>query len=92
MGEIVDRTLEHLAPSYRMIAITRRRLIDAAQKLAKQGKSPATVDNPDICRRARGGAFIAPTSIDWLDAYFQKLQEADSPLGPLDRNVPLAAE
>ena len=27
MGEIVDRSLEHLAPSDRMIALTRKRLL-----------------------------------------------------------------
>ena len=54
---------------------------------------PATVDNPDIYRGARGGAFVAPTEMDWLDAYAEKLQTAKSPLGLLDRNrLPLAAE
>src|SRR5215475_12887296 len=83
MGEIVDRSLEHLAPSDRMIAITRKRLIEAAQTLAKEGKVPATVDDPDIYRRARGGAFVAPIEQDWLDAYAENLREAVSPLGML---------
>ena len=91
MGEIVDRSLEHLAPSDRMIAITRKRLLEAAQTLMKEGKVPATVDNPDIYRGARGGAFIASAKIDWLDAYAEKLQDAKSPLGLLNR-LPLAAE
>src|SRR5215475_5385469 len=91
MGEIVDRTLEHLAPSDRMIAITRKRLLEAAQTLMKDGKAPATVDDPDIYRRARGGAFIAPASMDWLDAYADKLKTALSPLDLLER-LPLAAE
>jgi hypothetical protein len=54
-------------------------------------KVPDSVDNPDICRRARGGAFVAPTEIDWLDAYAQKLQTAKSPLNLLER-LPMAAE
>jgi hypothetical protein len=91
MGEIVDRTLEHLAPSDRMIALTRKRLLAAAQELMNEKKVPATVDNPDIYRGARGGAFIAPTSVDWLDAYAEKLQTAKSPLGMLTR-MALAAE
>jgi hypothetical protein len=91
MGEIVDRTLEHLAPSDRMIAITRKRLLEAAQTLMKDGKAPATVDDPDIYRRARGGAFIAPASMDWIDAYTDKLKTALSPLGMLNR-LPMAAE
>jgi phthalate 4,5-dioxygenase len=93
MGEIVDRSLEHLAPSDRMIAITRKRLLQAAQDLMSERKVPASVDSPDICRGARGGAFIAPASQDWLDAYAEKLQTALSPLGLLNRNrLPLAAE
>ena len=52
---------------------------------------PATVDNPDLYRGARGGAFVASTKIDWLAAYAEKLQTAKSPLGLLTR-MPLAAE
>ena len=93
MGEVVDRSLEHLAPSDRMIAITRKRLLQAAQELLAEKKVPATVDNPDIYLGARGGAFVAPTDVDWLDAYAEKLQTAKSPLGLLNRNgLPLAAE
>ncbi|HTG25207.1 MAG TPA: (2Fe-2S)-binding protein, partial [Reyranella sp.] len=93
MGEVVDRSLEHLAPSDRMIALTRKRLLQAAQELINEKKVPATVDNPDIYRGARGGAFIAPAEQDWLDAYAEKLQTAKSPLGLLNRNrLPLAAE
>jgi hypothetical protein len=57
----------------------------------KDGKVPATVDNPDIYRRARGGAFIASAKLDWLDAYAEKLQTALSPLDLLTR-LPIAAE
>jgi phenylpropionate dioxygenase-like ring-hydroxylating dioxygenase large terminal subunit len=91
MGEIVDRTLEHLAPSDRMIALTRKRVLEAAQTLAKEGKVPATVDNPEIYRGARGGSFVAAAQLDWLDAYAEKLETARSPLGLLKR-MPLAAE
>jgi len=55
------------------------------------GKVPESVDNPDLCRRARGGAFVAPVETDWLDAYAQKLQTAKSPLDLLQR-LPMAAE
>ena len=91
MGEIVDRSLEHLAPSDRMIAITRKRLLEAAQALMKDKTVPASVDNPDVYRGARGGAFVAPTSLDWIDAYAEKLKTAKSPLGLLKR-LPMAAE
>ncbi len=91
MGEIVDRSLEHLAPSDRMIAITRKRLIDACQKLMNDKIVPPLVDDPDLCRRARGGSFVASAKLDWLDAYADKLQTALSPLNLLQR-LPLAAE
>src|SRR5258707_4352375 len=66
MCEIVDRSLEHLAPSDRMIAITRKRLLDAAQRLMKDGKVPATVANPDIYPGARGAPFIALAKLGGL--------------------------
>jgi len=91
MGEIVDRSLEHLAPSDRMIAITRKRLLEACQKLMNDGTVPPLVEDPHACQRARGGSFIAPEKQDWLDAYADKLQGALSPLGMLQR-LPLAAE
>ena len=51
MGEIVDRSLEHLAPSDRMITITRRRLLKAARELREHGTVPPGVDHPDVFRR-----------------------------------------
>jgi hypothetical protein len=83
MGEIVDRTLEHLAPSDRMITLTRRRLLMAARQLQTEKKVPATVDGAHLYRQARGGAFVAPADVDWLDAYARNLREAISPLGML---------
>jgi phenylpropionate dioxygenase-like ring-hydroxylating dioxygenase large terminal subunit len=91
MGDIVDRTLEHLAPSDRMIAITRRRLLEACEKLMTETVTPPLVDNPELSLRARGGSFVAPETIGWLDAYAEKLQTALSPLGTLQRR-PVAAE
>ncbi len=78
---IVDRSFEHLAPSDRMIAITRRRLIAAAQAHQKDGSIPATVDRPELVRGARGGSFIASDKVDWLDAYAEELRKAQSPMG-----------
>src|SRR5262249_55100523 len=83
MGEIVDRSLEHLAPSDRMIMVTRRRLLDAARAFAADGRLPATVDGAHIYRKARGGSFGAPPAEDWLDAYARNLRQAYSPLGML---------
>ena len=79
MGEIVDRSLEHLAVSDRMIAATRRRLLMAARLHEEKGATPAIVDRPELCRGARGGSFVAPEDQDWLSAYAQQLDEAERP-------------
>jgi phthalate 4,5-dioxygenase oxygenase subunit len=79
MGTISDRTLEHLAPSDRMITLTRRRLLDAARALRDNGTAPPLVDNPQAGTIARSGDLIAPAEQRWLDAYEQTLAEALHP-------------
>jgi phthalate 4,5-dioxygenase len=79
MEEIVDRSLEHLAPSDRMISVTRQRIIAAAKEFAASGKLPLSARDPEICRGARGGAFIAPDTMDWLEAYAKNLREIEVP-------------
>jgi hypothetical protein len=79
MGEITDRTLETLAPSDLMIAITRRRLADAARALRDEGKIPPLVDDPEISTSARSGDLIAPAVQPWLEAYEENLREAVHP-------------
>jgi phenylpropionate dioxygenase-like ring-hydroxylating dioxygenase large terminal subunit len=78
---IVDRSFENLAASDRMIAITRRRLIAAAQAHQKDGSVPPTVDRPELTRGARGGSFVCADTVDWLDAYAEELRKAQSPAG-----------
>jgi phthalate 4,5-dioxygenase len=80
MGEISDRTLEHLAPSDRMIILTRRRLIDAARAWHDGGTVPPLVDDPETAGAARSGEFTAPEGQDWLDAYGEALARARHPL------------
>jgi phthalate 4,5-dioxygenase oxygenase subunit len=86
MGDITDRTLEHLAPSDRMIVVTRRRLADAARSLRDDGTLPPLVDDPGIGTAIRSGDLIAPEDQPWLEAYEQTLQQALHP------GVLLAAE
>jgi hypothetical protein len=74
-----------------MISITRKRVLEACQKLMKDKITPPLVDEQDLSHGARGGSFIASAELDWLDAYAEKLQTAKSPLGMLKR-LPLAAE
>ncbi len=67
MDPIADRTIEHLAPSDRMIAVTRRRLLDAAASVA-QGET-APVEDGGGYAGARGGYFIAAQGKQLIDAY-----------------------
>ena len=79
MGAISDRTLETLAPSDRMIAITRRRLLEAARALRDHGTVPAFVEHPELGARARAGEFVAPEGKPWLEAYEASLTDAVRP-------------
>jgi len=79
MGDISDRTLETLAPSDRMIVMTRRRLIEAARALRDKGIVPPLVDDPELSASARSGDLIAPEGQDWLEAYDQALRQAPRP-------------
>jgi phthalate 4,5-dioxygenase len=80
MGDISDRTLENLAPSDRMIVITRRRLLDAVRALQDKGTVPPGVDDPEIASRARSGDLIAPEGQPWLEAYEETMAQALHPV------------
>jgi hypothetical protein len=67
MGSTVNRMGEHLAPSDRMIAVTRRRLLDAARAVARGETPPATA--AEIYEGVRGGYFIAEQGGGMFDAY-----------------------
>ena len=87
MGEIVDRSLEHLAPSDRMIAITRKRLLEAAQDADERQarcRRPSTIPT-SIAARAAARSSPRP-SMDWLDAYAEKLQTAHEPARPAEQD------
>jgi hypothetical protein len=80
MGEISDRTIEHLAPSDRMIVMTRRRLLDAAKALRDNGTAPPLVADPETAGSARSGDLIAPEDQPWLEAYEETLRQALHPI------------
>jgi phenylpropionate dioxygenase-like ring-hydroxylating dioxygenase large terminal subunit len=82
MGAIVDHTLEHLALSDLMIGRTRRRIIQAA-RAAAEGIAPPGVDHPEVYHGARGGDFVASTSVGWLEAYASEMRNAVNPTGAL---------
>jgi phthalate 4,5-dioxygenase oxygenase subunit len=67
MGEIMDRTNEHLGTSDSMIIRTRRKLIRAVKALQDENVTPPGVDNPELYRR-RSGSIILPREADWLQA------------------------
>lgn len=73
MGTIVDRTLEHLASSDRMVMVTRKILLDGAREFAATGSLPEMVDKPELCRDARGGDIVVPVGTDWLDGFEEKM-------------------
>ena len=83
MGPILDRTKEHLAPSDRMISMTRRRMLLAARAFDKEGITPPAARNPEVVHRARGGAFCAPDNLSWMEAYAEEVKRAENPTGVL---------
>jgi phenylpropionate dioxygenase-like ring-hydroxylating dioxygenase large terminal subunit len=82
MGPIVDHTFEHLALSDLMITRTRRRMLQAA-RAAAEGILPNGVDHPELYGGARGGEFIAPASVGWLEAYADQIRNSINPTGAL---------
>src|SRR5262249_37778706 len=82
MGPIVDHTLEHLAISDQMISRTRRRIILTARAVAEGIAAPG-VDHPEVYHGARGGDFVAPVSVGWLEAYSNEMNNSVNPTGTL---------
>jgi hypothetical protein len=73
MGAILERNLEHLAPSDSMITRVRRQMIRMATQHAKDGTLPPSVDGADLYANVRGGQMVASTDADWIDAYKREL-------------------
>lgn len=81
MGPITDFSREHLSQSDRMIARTRRRVLDAARAFRDTGEPSPGVDEPHVYLGSRSGFFLAPNETDWLDAYNTNLAQAERPAG-----------
>ena len=62
MGEVYDRTQEHLGTSDTMIIRTRRRMIDAAKALRDNGVLPPAWDDPKAYAVRTGGDDAAQGS------------------------------
>jgi hypothetical protein len=67
MGGVVNRMGEHLAPSDRMISVTRRRLLDAVRAVERGEEPPAA--QADTYAGVRGGYFVVKQGGGMLDAY-----------------------
>jgi phthalate 4,5-dioxygenase len=67
MGEICDRTQEHLGTSDTAIIAVRRRLIDSARALRERGVVPGEVSNP-ASYAVRSDAVLIPAGTSWLEA------------------------
>jgi hypothetical protein len=73
MGDITDHSFENLAISDRMIAVTRRRILQAAKDLAENGALPPGAATPEAYGRVRGGHFVAPETRPWPEVYHHQL-------------------
>jgi hypothetical protein len=78
MGDIVDHSFEHLAPSDQMITRTRRRLLLAARALRDDGTTPPAVDEPALYQKIRSGERILKEQ-DWQKAYDDGMRAAVRP-------------
>jgi phthalate 4,5-dioxygenase oxygenase subunit len=67
MGEIFDRTTEHLGTADVMVIRTRQRLLRAALALREEGRVPPGVDSPEVYGVRTGSVFL-PKDADWLEA------------------------
>ena len=67
MGEIVDRTKEHLATSDLGVIRLRRLLLKAARELRENGTPPPAVDEPEVYK-VRSGGIVLPNGIDGVAA------------------------
>jgi phthalate 4,5-dioxygenase oxygenase subunit len=84
MGDIVDHSFEHLAPSDQMITRTRRRLLMAARALRDAGTTPPCVDEPHVFTKIRSGERVMRAD-DWQTAYAEGMQRAVHP--PIQRQA-----
>jgi phenylpropionate dioxygenase-like ring-hydroxylating dioxygenase large terminal subunit len=66
MGDIYERTQEHLGTSDLMVIRLRRLLLKWARDLRDHGTPPVGVDDP-IAYRARSGGIVLPNGINGMD-------------------------
>ena len=67
MGDVLDRTIEHLGTTDAMVIRVRRRLIASVRAHMQHGVTPPGVEDPGAYRVRSGGVFLAPDA-DWVEA------------------------
>jgi len=77
MGAITDHSREHLGPGDLMIARTRRRALAAARAFAAGTPAPGSYESPEVMKAARSGYFEISDTVEWQDAYEDKMRTAD---------------
>jgi len=83
MGEITDHSFENLSFSDLMVAVTRRRLREAANDLEAKGATPPGVTTPEAYGKLGAGFFVAPETRPWPEVYHHQLASARvNPLTP----------
>jgi hypothetical protein len=83
MGEITDHSFENLSFSDLMVAVTRRRLREAANDLEAKGDTPPGVTTPEAYGKLGAGFFVAPETRPWPEVYHHQLASARvNPLTP----------
>ena len=65
-GPTPDREQEHLGSTDALIIRVRRRMLDAAKALAREGEVPPGVDNPEVYRQ-RSGWTVLPRGVDYWE-------------------------
>jgi len=75
MGAITDHSLERLGPGDLMISRTRRRALQAARAF-RDGVPAPGCDEPQVLTAARSGFFEMAQSVDWQDAYHDRMRDA----------------
>jgi phenylpropionate dioxygenase-like ring-hydroxylating dioxygenase large terminal subunit len=72
MGEIFDRTGEHLGSSDLAVIAMRRRMLEAVAALAERGEGPYESRNADNYR-VRSAALVLPRDVPWNEGAAQAL-------------------
>lgn len=78
MGPVCDRTREHLGASDAAIVNMRRRLMNAARELARDGKVPPGVRQPALFHK-HGDQMLLTEQDSWVEHYLAKMETEYAP-------------